>query len=196
MEDTEIALEENQQDCTTEIMSQIGKHTSDLSSAINSSENNLSTQMEKSAIDTRRSIEDTQIALKENQQDCTTEIVSQIGKQASYLNSELKSSETNVSTHIEKSSIDTRRAIKDTEIALEENQQDCTTESMSQFGKHTSDLSSAMHSAENNLSTQIEKSAMDTRRSIEDTLMAVKENQQDCTRGNYITNRETDIISK
>ncbi|KAH3796042.1 hypothetical protein DPMN_149606 [Dreissena polymorpha] len=81
--------------------------TSSPSSEMKSSENNLSSLIEKSEIDTRRAIEYTEVALKENQQDCTTEIVLQIGKQTSFLSSKMKSSENNLSALIEKSEIDT-----------------------------------------------------------------------------------------
>ncbi|KAH3796278.1 hypothetical protein DPMN_149847 [Dreissena polymorpha] len=181
IEDKETAFKENQQDCTTETVSQIVKQTSFLSREMKSSENNLSALIEKSAIDTRRTIEDTEMTLKENQQDCTMETVSQIVKQTSFLSSEMKSSENNLSALIEKSAIDTRNTIEDTEMALKENQQDCTTETVSQIVKQTSFLSSEMKSSENNLSALIEKSAIDTRRTIEDTEMTLKENQQDCT---------------
>ncbi|KAH3796298.1 hypothetical protein DPMN_149867 [Dreissena polymorpha] len=181
IEETEMAFQGNQQVCTTEILSQIRKHTSDLSSEMNLSENNLSTLIEKSAIETQRTIEDTEMALKENQQDCTTETVSQIVKHTSFLSSEMKSSENNLSALIEKSAIDTRRTIEDTEMTLKENQQDCTTETVSQIVKQTSFLSSEMKSCKNNLSAHIEKSAIDTRLTIDDTEMALKENQQDCT---------------
>ncbi|KAH3695870.1 uncharacterized protein LOC127861363 [Dreissena polymorpha] len=181
IEDTEMTLQENQQYCTSEIVSQIGKQSSSLSSELKSSENNLSAHIKTSAIDARRTIDDRLMEVKENQQDCTTKIVSQIGKQTSSLSSELKSSENNLPALIENSAIDNRRTIEDTEMALQENQQDCTTEIMSQIRQQTSSLSSELKSSETNIAAYIEKSEICTRSTIEDTEMALKENQQDCT---------------
>ncbi|KAH3792523.1 hypothetical protein DPMN_146020 [Dreissena polymorpha] len=135
---------------------------------------NFSSCFEEKTIYTRQTVEDTEITLTENKQDSSTEIVSAIETHA-FLSSEIKSSEANLAAHIEKSEIFTLRTIEDTEMAL----QDCTTEIVSHIGKHTSYLSSAINSSENKQSALIEKSAIDTRRAIEDISMEFKEIQQD-----------------
>lgn len=80
VEDTKMALEEHQQDCTVEVLSAIKKTNASLSAEVKSITTRLSETHEESLIYTRQMVEDVQMALEGHQQDCTNEVINEIRK--------------------------------------------------------------------------------------------------------------------
>ncbi|KAH3776100.1 hypothetical protein DPMN_177514 [Dreissena polymorpha] len=168
IEGAEIELQEDQQDCATEIVSQ----TASLSSVMKLSETKFAAVIEKSEINTGHKLEDTEKDITEHEQDCAIEILAQHAS----LRSEMKSSETQLAALVETSVIYTGHKLEKTVMNIKEHEQDCAIEILAQ----TASLRSEMKSSETKLAAIIETSEINIGHKFEDTVIDIKEHEQDC----------------